>query len=87
MLIPFQARNDAAYSDPGSSLDLTGFSLGSVYWIYAVDKLNKPANKAGWNEAVLFYAFDEKAMFITFKLIAFVQELVSNTTIFMDIRE
>lgn len=87
MLIPFQARNDAAYSDPGSSLDLTRFSLGSVYWIYAVDKLNKPANIAGWKEAVLFYAFDEKAMFITLKLIAFVQELVSNTTIFMDIRE
>ncbi|CFZ22986.1 Uncharacterised protein [Salmonella enterica subsp. enterica serovar Typhi] len=87
MLIPFQARNGAAYSDPGSSLDLPRFSLGSVYWIYAVDKLNKPANKAGWKEAVLFYAFDKKTMFITFKLIAFVQELVSNTTIFMDIRE
>ena len=47
MLIPFQASNDAAYSDPGSSLDLPRFSLGSVYWIYAVDKLNKPANIAG----------------------------------------
>ena len=50
MLIPFQAMNGAAYSDPGSSLDLPGFSLGSVYWIYAVDKLNKPANLAGWKE-------------------------------------
>nr|WP_148936249.1 hypothetical protein [Escherichia coli] len=64
MLIPFQARNGAAYSDPGSSLDLPRFSLGSVYWIYAVDKLNKPANKAGWKEAVLFYALDKKTMFI-----------------------
>ena len=87
MLIPFQARNGAAYSDPGSSLDLPRFSLGSVYWIYAVDKLNKQANKAGWKEAILFYAFDEKTMFITFKRIAFIQELVSNTTTFRHIRE
>lgn len=87
MLITFQARHGAACSDPGSYLDLLGFSFGSVYWIYAVDKLNKPTNKAGWKEAVLFYAFDEKTMFIAFKLIALVQELVSNTTIFRHIRE
>ncbi len=87
MLIPFQASNDAAYSDRDLLWIFLEFSLGSVYWIYAVDKLNKPANKAGWKEVILFYAFDKKTMFITFKLIAFIQELVSNTTIFMDIRE
>ncbi len=70
-------------------MDLIGICMdliiGSTQWIMWISE--KPANKAGRKEAVLFYAFDEKTMFITFKLIAFVQELVSNTTIFMDIRE
>jgi hypothetical protein len=39
--------------------------------------VKKPANVAGWKGVVLFYAFDEKTMFIAFKLIALVQELVS----------
>lgn len=70
-------------------MDLIGICMdliiGSIQWIMWISE--KPANKAGWKEAVLFYAFDEKTMFIAFKLIALVQELVSNTTIFMDIRE
>ena len=55
MLIPFQARRGAAYSDPGSSMDLPRFSFGSVYWIYAVDKLNKPAteDQFGWRSIIL----------------------------------
>lgn len=54
MLIPFQARNGAAYSDPGSSLDLLGFSSGSIYWIYAVDKLNKPATEDRFGETLQY---------------------------------
>ncbi|OMI61130.1 hypothetical protein EP55_03955 (plasmid) [Escherichia coli N37139PS] len=70
-------------------MDLIGICMdliiGSIQWIMWISE--KPANVAGWKGVVLFYAFDEKTMFIAFKLIALVQELVSNTTIFMDIRE
>lgn len=59
--------------------------IGSIQWIMWISE--KPANKAGWKETVLFYAFDKKTMFITFKLIAFIQELVFNTTTFRNIRE
>ncbi|CAJ1310467.1 hypothetical protein HmCmsJML155_01476 [Escherichia coli] len=70
-------------------MDLIGICMdliiGSIQWIMWISE--KPANKAGWKETVLFYAFDKKTMFITFKLIAFIQELVSNTTTFRNIRE
>ncbi|GDK61728.1 Uncharacterised protein [Escherichia coli] len=70
-------------------MDLIGICMdliiGSIQWIMWISE--KPANKAGWKETVLFYAFDKKTMFITFKLIAFIQELVSNTTTFQNIRE
>ncbi|GEI60000.1 hypothetical protein EC162594_03620 [Escherichia coli O145:H28] len=70
-------------------MDLIGICMdliiGSTQWIMWISE--KPANKAGWKETVLFYAFDKKTMFITFKLIAFIQELVSNTTTFRNIRE
>ncbi|PZY23140.1 hypothetical protein C4A50_00910 [Escherichia coli] len=76
-------------------MDLIGICMdliiGSIQWIMWIMWImwisEKPANKAGWKETVLFYAFDKKTMFITFKLIAFIQELVSNTTTFRNIRE
>ncbi|RDP85223.1 hypothetical protein C4A43_00634 [Escherichia coli] len=76
-------------------MDLIGICMdliiGSIQWIMRIMWImwisEKPANKAGWKETVLFYAFDKKTMFITFKLIAFIQELVSNTTTFRNIRE
>ncbi|MDM8920916.1 hypothetical protein QU870_32155, partial [Escherichia coli] len=63
-------------------MDLIGICMdliiGSIQWIMWIMWISeKPANKAGWKETVLFYAFDKKTMFITFKLIAFIQELVS----------
>ncbi|EAO3730523.1 hypothetical protein FOK90_22760 [Salmonella enterica] len=51
-------------------MDLIGICMdliiGSIQWIMWISE--KPANKAGWKEAVLFYAFDEKTMFTYRKL-------------------